>query len=154
MSETTSRLLAGKDGLGEKMSIVLRYCQANKWSKVFSIVQEDPALGLMPVLMKNFINTSIIHQAITSKGDTFQRARVIRQILRQTPQAAGMTNGFGSLPLHVIAQRNTKMKAQVKEDLMYELVKAYPDGLTLAGGKGKRTPLHVLFTGKFCPLRN
>lgn len=87
-----------------------------------------------------------MHQAITTRGDTAIRAKVITQILAATPQAAAIKNGFGSLPLHVIAQRNTKMNVNTKERLMFDLVEAYPEGLTETGGKGKRTPLHVLFT--------
>lgn len=77
------------------------------------------------------------------------RARVIRQIIKTTPQAAAIKNGYGSLPLHVIAQRNTKMDAQAKEKLIFDLVTAYKGALFEEGGVGKRCPLHIIFTGTF-----
>ena len=94
------------------------------------------------------VSTTIIHQAITSKGDTKARARVIRQILAIAPQAASVKNGYGSLPLHVISQRNTKLDAPTKEVLIADLVLAYKEALVEQGGVGKRTPLHIIFTGR------
>jgi hypothetical protein len=96
------------------------------------------------------VSTTIIHQAITSKGDTKARARVIREILAIAPQAAAIKNGYGSLPLHVISQRNTKLDAPTKELLITELVHAYKGALVEQGGVGKRTPLHIIFTGMSC----
>ena len=98
--------------------------------------------------MDNHISTTILHQAITSKGDTKARTRVIREILDISPKAASIKNGYGSLPLHVIAQRNTKLDAPTKELLINELVSAYKEALLEQGGVGKRTPLHIIFTGK------
>ena len=40
------------------------------------------------------------------------------------------------------------MDAQTKERLVFELVQAYTGALTEEGGVGKRTPLHIIFTGK------
>lgn len=100
------------------------------------------------MIMDNHISTTILHQAITAKGDTKARARVIREILEMAPEAAAIKNGYGSLPLHVIAQRNTKMDAPTKEILINELVRAYTGALVEEGGVGKRTPLHIIFTGK------
>lgn len=98
--------------------------------------------------MDNHISTTILHQAITSKGDTKIRNRVIEEILDIAPKAATIKNGYGSLPLHVIAQRNTKLSARTKEDLIYELVHANKAALLVQGGVGKRTPLHIIFTGE------
>jgi hypothetical protein len=53
------------------------------------------------------------------------------------------------MPLHVIAQRNTKIDSNTKERLINEIIDAYPEALTEAGGVGKRTPLHIIFTGTF-----
>jgi hypothetical protein len=97
--------------------------------------------------MDNHISTTILHQAITSKGDTKSRTRVILEIIDVAPKAAAIKNGYGSLPLHVIAQRNTKMDAPTKELLITELVNAYKPALVEQGGVGKRTPLHIIFTG-------
>jgi len=68
------------------------------------------------------------------------------------PQAAAIKNGYGSLPLHVISQRNTKLDAPTKELLISELVLAYKGALVEQGGVGMRTPLHIIFTGTFCML--
>lgn len=103
------------------------------------------------IAMDNFVNTTTLHQAIVSKGNIEMRAQVITTILQQTPEAAGVRNGFGSLPLHVIAQRNTKLTAQIKERLMMLLIAAYPDALLEAGGMGRRTPLHICFTDYMSP---
>ena len=103
------------------------------------------------MIMDNHISTTIIHQAITSTGDTAVRSEVISTILRQTPVAAAIKNGFGSLPLHVIAQRNIKMDAQTKECLILELMGSNKDALTDGGGISKRTPLHILFTDYVSP---
>lgn len=56
-------------------------------------------------------------------------------------------NGYGSLPLHVICQRNVKMDSASKEKLIRDLINADPGSLTQQGGVGKRTPLHIIFTG-------
>ncbi|MGK3751791.1 MAG: hypothetical protein ACI8RD_004093 [Bacillariaceae sp.] len=102
--------------------------------------------------MDNNISTTIIHQAITSKGDTEKRAIVVQEILAVTPHAAQIRNGYGSLPLHVISQRNTKMDSATKEILIMKLMDAYPMALTQPGGVGRRTPLHIIFTGSFFVL--
>lgn len=103
------------------------------------------------MIMDNKISTTILHQAITSKGDTEARSRVIRTILEIAPQAAKIKNGYGSLPLHVIAQRNTKMDAPTKEFLIIELVRSFQGALLIQGGVGKRTPLHIIFTDYISP---
>ena len=74
---------------------------------------------------------------------------MIRQVLAIAPQAASVKNGYGSLPLHVISQRNTKLDAPTKELLIADLVLAYKEALVEQGGVGKRTPLHIIFTGTF-----
>lgn len=130
------------------MKTILCHCKKNRWAAVLDLVRRDPTIAAVPMYMNNRITTTVMHQAITAQGDIDARAQVIREILRAVPVAAAIKNGFGSLPLHVIGQRNTKMDAITKEELMFELVAAYPAALLEAGGKGKRTPLHVLFTGK------
>lgn len=60
-------------------------------------------------------------------------------------------NGYGSLPLHVILQRNTKMDSTTKEHLAYALVEANAEALVVEGGVGKRTPLHIAFTDYISP---
>lgn len=133
----------------EDMDAVFQLCRQDRWDLVLHYLKRIPAIGFTQMIMDNHITTTVLHQAITSKGDTTWRAQVIRYVLAMTPQAAAVKNGYGSLPLHVISQRNTKMDAQTKESLIFELVEAYREGLTEEGGVGKRTPLHIIFTGTF-----
>jgi hypothetical protein len=132
----------------EDMDRVFALCRNCDWLGVLSLIQALPHAATTPMILENHISTSLLHQAITSKGDTDVRAQVIITILQQTPSAARMRNGYGSLPLHVIAQRNTKLNSPTKERLMYALVNAFPGALVEKGGVGKRTPLHIIFTGK------
>jgi len=132
------------------MRVVLEHCRKDRWCDVLRMVREDPVVGLYHMVMNNRVPTTILHQAITSRSRIEPREKVIRQILMKTPQAAAMGNAFGSLPLHVVAQRNTHMDVESKTRIIVDLVQAYPDALTIAGGKGKRNPLHVLFTGTSC----
>lgn len=129
------------------MERLFRLCRENKWNQILEYANQYPLIGNHNMTMDNHITTTIIHQAITSKGDTAVRARVISAILKSTPEAAKTKNGYGSMPLHVIAQRNTKIDSTTKERLINEIIDAYPDALTEAGGVGKRTPLHIIFTG-------
>jgi hypothetical protein len=92
-------------------------------------------------------STTILHQAISSKGDTVVRPTVISAILHRTPEAAAIESCKGSLPLHVITQRVIKMDARTKERLISEFVQAFPGALLKKTGASKRTPLHILFTG-------
>lgn len=133
----------------EEMDSIFYLCRSDDWHGVLQRVHQNPTIATTSIIMDNHISTTIIHQAVTSKGNTALRAEVISTILRYTPQAASIKNGYGSLPIHVIAQRNTKMDAQTKERLIFELVVAYPGALTEEGGVGKRTPLHIIFTGMF-----
>lgn len=133
------------------LSGVIALCRENQWEKVLACIKEQPDLGSKIVAMENYITTTIIHKAITSKGDAIGRAEVISTILRQTPAAARLKNGYGSLPLHVIAQRNTKMSAKAKEAIIKELIGAYPEAVTQYGGIGGRTPLHIIFTDYVSP---
>lgn len=94
---------------------------------------------MTPLIMDNNIATTILHQAISSKSNTQARAAVIMAILEQTPLAANIRNGYGSLPIHVICQRNTKMDSQTKERLITALIDACPSTLLEAGGVGGRT---------------
>lgn len=132
----------------DELDALFQLCRTDQWDRILRIHKDRPWIALHPMIMDNHIVTTILHQAITSKGDTDLRAQVIINILKATPQAAAMKNGYGSLPLHVIAQRNTKMDSATKERLIFVLVQAYKDGLKIEGGVGKRTPLHIIFTGK------
>jgi hypothetical protein len=132
----------------DEMNRIFHLCRQDQWEEVLRLVEQNPWVAMNPIIMDNHISTTIIHQAITSKGEAVSRARVVSCILKATPQAASIKNGYGSLPLHVITQRNTKIKANVKEGLIRELVYAYPGALFEEGGTGRRTPLHIIFTGK------
>ena len=48
---------------------------------------------------------------------------MILKVLQMTPEAAMIKNGYGSLPLHVICQRNTKIKAKTTEKLIRALLR-------------------------------
>ena len=134
-----------------ELTMLLRWCRSNDWTRVLQNVEANPYVALETLTMGNYISTTILHQAISSKGDIAIRAKVISTILSTTPDAAKMTNGYGSMPLHAIAQRNLKMDSQTKERLMIELVQCNKDALTSNGGIGGRTPLHIIFTGtSFC----
>ena len=131
------------------MRAVFLMCRGNQWNSVLDSIRSNILIQTTNMTMDNNISTTIIHQAITSKGDINKRAIVIREILQVTPHAASIKNGYGSLPLHVICQRNVKMNSSMKEILIRDLINAYPGSLTVQGGVGKRTPLHIIFTGKF-----
>lgn len=131
-----------------EMNAVFQMCRQNRWNSVLNCIRSNHLIPMMSMIMDNHISTTILHQAITSKGDIKARARVIREILDISPKAATIKNGYGSLPLHVIAQRNTKLDAPSKELLINELVNAYKGALVEQGGVGRRTPLHIIFTGK------
>ena len=103
-------------------------------------------MAVTSMVMGNNIATTLLHQAITSKSESNKRAAVIRTILDAAPGAATIRNGYGSLPLHVVAQRNTRMESSTKEDIIISLIKVYPEALIAVGASGKRTPLHVAFT--------
>ncbi|ACI65680.1 predicted protein [Phaeodactylum tricornutum CCAP 1055/1] len=135
----------------EEMDMVFHLCRSDQWRSVLKMVEVNPWLAVTPMIMDNHIATTIVHQAITSKGDTEDRAILIQKILDKTPQAAAIKNGYGSLPLHVIAQRNTKIDAQTKEKLITQLVKSYTGALVEVGGVGRRTPLHIIFTDYISP---
>jgi hypothetical protein len=121
-------------------------------TSVLNSCRSNSLINVTSMTMDNNISTTIIHQAITSKGDTEKRAIVVQEILAVTPHAAQIRNGYGSLPLHVISQRNTKMDSATKEILIMKLMDAYPMALTQPGGVGRRTPLHIIFTGSFFVL--
>lgn len=135
------------EGDPDEMNRIFNLCRNNNWEAVFVAVVAKPSLAMTPIIMDNHISTTILHQAITSKGNTITRAKVIRQVLGATPRAASLRNGYGSLPLHVITQRNTKIKSNIKEGLIQDFVMAYSDALFEEGGTGRRTPLHIIFTG-------
>jgi hypothetical protein len=135
----------------EELAAVFQMCRSNQWNSVLNSVRNNPQLAKTSMTMDNHITTTIIHQAITSKGSIKPRARVIEEILTICPDAAMIKNGYGSLPLHVIAQRNTKIDAATKESLIKRLVSAYPGAMTQQGGVGMRTPLHIIFTDYISP---
>jgi hypothetical protein len=132
-------------------AMVIRLCRTNKWNDVLQHLEQNPSLATARIIMDNHIATTIIHQAINSKSDNKVREHVIMTILRMAPQAASIRNGYNSLPLHVICQRNTKMDSQTKERLILALIQAYPESLVEAGGVGQRTPLHIIFTDYTSP---
>lgn len=133
------------------MAYLFQKCRDNSWDEVLRVLQERPALAMAKIAMDNFVITTTLHQAIVSKGNVETRAQVITTILRQTPESARLRNGYGSLPLHVIAQRNTKLTSQIKEQLMELLIATNPDALLEAGGVGRRTPLHICYTDYMSP---
>lgn len=126
-------------------------CRKDEWNEIHQMVQDEPEIATTPMIMDNHISTTILHQAITSKASTVERARVIQAVIERSPSAATIKNGYGSLPLHVISQRNTKMDSQTKERLIHALVKAFPKALMTEGGVGRRTPLHIAFTDYISP---
>jgi hypothetical protein len=95
------------DDLDSSMEILYRFCHGSKWNKVLEYVNQDPLIGTRSMIMDNLNTTTIIHQAITSKGDAAVRARVISTIIKHTPEAARIKNGFGSMPLYLIANRTS-----------------------------------------------
>ena len=133
-----------------EMHAVFTMCRQNQWHSVLNCIRSNHLIPVTHMVMDNHISTTILHQAITSKGDTKARTRVIREILDIAPKAATIKNGYGSLPLHVISQRNTKLDARTKELLINELIAAYKGALITQGGVGKRNPLHIIFTGIVC----
>jgi len=135
----------------EEMRAVFLMCRGNQWDSVFNSIRSNRLIATTNMTMDNNISTTVLHQAITSKGDIKKRARVIQEILSVTPQAATIKNGYGSLPLHVISQRNTKMDSKTKERLIRNLMDSYPESLTQQGGVGMRTPLHIIFTDYISP---
>ena len=133
------------------MASIFGLCRKDDWHALLAEVNDNPMVAMTPMIMDNHISTTILHQAITSKANTGARAKVILAILERAPEAASIKNGYGSLPLHVISQRNTKMDSQTKEHLIHQLVKINPDALVQEGGVGKRTPLHIAFTDYISP---
>lgn len=139
----------------DELNACFQMCRGNQWNSIQNCIKNNPLIPVTSMIMDNHISTTILHQAITSKGDTKARSRVILEILEVSPGAASIKNGYGSLPLHVIAQRNTKMDATTKELLISRLVSAYQSALVQQGGVGLRTPLHIIFTGtSFAMMRS
>ena len=90
-------------------------CKEEKWADISALIASNPTLAVAPMTMANNITTTILHQAITSKGDVGARAGLVKFVLSIRPSAAAIKNGYGSLPIHVLAQRNCKMKSKVKK---------------------------------------
>jgi hypothetical protein len=149
MNVTREEAAEWQQPTGIDMELVFQLCRQDDWLQILRLLKKKPNIATTSMIMDNHISTTVLHQAITSKGNTQQRADVVHQILKVTPQAAAIKNGYGSLPLHVIAQRNTKMDAATKEELIKTLVLAHKGALVEPGGVGKRTPLHIIFTGEF-----
>jgi hypothetical protein len=126
-------------------------CRADDFFSILQCVNQNRLLAVSKMTMGNNNATTILHQAITSKGETSVRAKLILTILEVAPKSAAIQNGNGSLPLHVIAQRNTKMDSSTKETIIHAMIKAYPDALIMEGGLGRRTPLHIIFTDYISP---
>mmetsp|Transcript_23373 Transcript_23373/g.32748 ORF Transcript_23373/g.32748 Transcript_23373/m.32748 type:complete len:323 (-) Transcript_23373:505-1473(-) len=130
---------------------VFALCRSDAWEEVLRCVRRNPTVATKLMVMQNNITTTVLHQAITSKSDANVRARTILYIIQVAPSAASMKNGYGSLPLHVLMQRNVKMNSSTKERLIHALVNAYTQALVEQGGVGKRTPLHIAFTDYISP---
>jgi hypothetical protein len=135
------------DDLDSSMEIVYRLCRGNEWNKVLEYVNQYPGIGTHRMMMDNHHTTSIIHQAITSKGDTTVRARVISTILNHTPEAARIKNEYGAMPLNVIVKPRHKIDSTTKERLINEIIDAYPGALTKRSGALWHTPLHSILAG-------
>lgn len=139
--------MAFNTGLTSSSEKLLILCKSHKWSEVSQCVSESPSRALETIIMENNNSTSLLHQVITSKSnDMTGREKLIMQILNAAPSSSCIPNGYGSLPLHVVTQRNIKMDAVTKENVIRCLIHAYPDALLSTGGIGKRTPLHIAFT--------
>jgi hypothetical protein len=142
---------------------VYQMCRKNQWISVLDSIKNNPLLPSIKMKMKNNILTTILHQAITSQGDIKDRTKVIEEVLSSSSchnnnnnnnnnNAAQMRNGNGSLPLHCIAQRSVKFDYRTKEMLIRKIMNAYPKAVSQQGGIGKRTPLHIIFTGSYLLL--
>ena len=135
----------------EEMRAVFLMCRGNHWDSVFNSIRSNRLIATTKMRMDNNITTTVLHQALTSKGDIRKRARVVQEVLGITPHAATIKNGYGTLPLHVISQRNTKMDSKTKEMLIRNLVEVYPESIIQQGGVGRRTPMHIIFTDYVSP---
>ena len=131
---------------------VYQMCKDNQWMSVLDIIKNNPLLSTKKIIMKNKISSTILHQAIISKGDDiYIRTEVIEEILSSCykSEAARMKNGYGSLPLHVIAQRSVRFDCGTKEMLIKKIMNAYPEAVNQKGGVNKRTPFHSIFAGSY-----
>jgi hypothetical protein len=126
---------------------LITLCRMDNWQEILKCVRANPSIATTHIVMKNQRSTTILHQAISSQGDTVVRASVISAILHRTPEAAAIENTMGSLPLHVITRDGIKMDARTKERLIPELVQVFPGALLKKNGVAKRTPLHILLWG-------
>ena len=121
-------------------------CKRERWADIANLISAHPLLSSATLTGDDNIKMGILHQVIASSGDINGRAGLVRSILTARPSAATIKNSHGSLPIHVLLQRNVKMKAKLKEELLRGLIHAYPASISIAGGVSKRTPLHTLFT--------
>jgi len=124
---------------------VYAMCRNNSWHSMLGSIQSYPEISTMILMQRSlsFSTTTILHQAIISKGDIKIRDPVIRKILYIAPHAAAIKDSSGSLPLHHICQCNLTMNYAIKEMLICILIDAYPDALTQEAGKTMSTPLHL-----------
>mmetsp|Transcript_20948 Transcript_20948/g.31038 ORF Transcript_20948/g.31038 Transcript_20948/m.31038 type:complete len:371 (+) Transcript_20948:239-1351(+) len=134
-----------------QMQYVFHLIRKNDWDDTLQLLHKNPEISTGIMIMNNNIKTTILHQAITSKGDKKARAIIMKTILDRFPEAAKIKNGYGSLPLHVICQRNTNIQSETKEMLVYKLMEVYPEALVVRGGMGGRTPIHIAFTDYISP---
>ena len=126
---------------------LLMLCKSQMWEELEFILKEHPNQALKTITMENNNSTTLLHQVITSKSSNMRaRWNIINLILTSVPNAASIPNGYSSLPLHVVSQRNIKMDASMKEEVILHLIDAHPSALLSLGGVGKRTPLHIAFT--------
>jgi hypothetical protein len=130
-----------------ELKIVIQLCAQEEWAELLARVQQSPWMGRAQWNMTNNIATTLLHQAITGKGRGEERCKLIESILDLAPTAATLSNGFGSLPLHALCQRNVNMKSSSRSRLIVKLIRSYEGALLANGGPGQRTPLHAILTG-------
>ena len=128
----------------EEMDAVYQLCRGENWRAVLRCIREKPYVATTPMIVPRHEPTTVMHEAIVrqaanavgsvpkSRADDALRADVIRAILEQTPKAAFMRNGFGSLPLQVIRHRRIMRHSKAtKEGIVRALTDAsesYPGG--------------------------
>jgi hypothetical protein len=130
-----------------ELKIVIQLCAQENWAELLARVQQSPWMGRAQWNMTNNIATTLLHQAITGKGSGEERCKLIETILDLAPTAATLSNGYGSLPLHALCQRNVNMKSSSRSRLIVKLIRSYEGALLAKGGPGERTPLHAILTG-------
>jgi hypothetical protein len=97
-------------------------CKEHKWKEVLQAIEKAHYLAGASWSMQNSLSTTLIHQVIVDRGDPEARASVSSFLLTKTPHCARVRSGQGSLPLHVICQRNVKMPAAKKTELILQMI--------------------------------